>query len=44
MPNQPTVRAALSDLAGRALDTFSETTGFVAVRDRLWQRRFSHLY
>ncbi len=35
MTNLQTLRATLSDLAGRALDTFSETTGFVAVRDRL---------
>lgn len=35
MTKLQTLRATLSELASRALDTFSETTGFVAVRDRL---------
>lgn len=45
MPNQPTLRATLSDLAGRALDTFSETLGFVVVRDRhRWEERGAMIY
>jgi hypothetical protein len=45
MTNHQSLRATLSDLAGRALDTFSEITGFVAVRDRhRWEERSAMTY
>ncbi len=36
MTNLQTLPATLSEKAGQALDLISETTGFVAVRDRLY--------